>query len=265
MGGLTNLADEHPHPPGFDELWAESWHLDFAGPGGLGGYVTLCLYPNLRSAWWWTGLVGIEGVPQGADRPGLVAVRDHEVPLPRTGLAVRGEGLWADLVCETPLEHWSLGLEAFGVAYDDPEEAWRSEWGERIPVGLDLEWEALGPPGSGILPGPPGPPGAGYAQPGTVTGEILVGELQVPFDGTGVRAHRWGVADWWTGAARGWAGMVGPDGQLALIDLGDTSGEVEVVARAPVLVTGPQGRTARLLRALGRAGERRGWAEWLLP
>ena len=53
----------------------------------------------------------------------LVAVRDHEVPLPRTGLEVRADGLWGELVCETPLEHWSIGLEAFGLGYDDPADA----------------------------------------------------------------------------------------------------------------------------------------------
>ena len=39
---------------------------------------------------------------------------------PRQGLEVRADGLWGELMCETPLEHWSYGLEAFGVALDDP-------------------------------------------------------------------------------------------------------------------------------------------------
>ncbi len=58
---------------------------------------------------------------------------------------VRAEGLWAELLCETPGEHWSFGLEAFGVRFDDEAEAATSDRGERIPVGFDLEWETTGP------------------------------------------------------------------------------------------------------------------------
>ena len=35
-------------------------------------------------------------------------------------------------VCETPNDHWSVNLEAFGVALDDPAEAYRGERGDRI-------------------------------------------------------------------------------------------------------------------------------------
>ena len=46
---------------------------------------------------------------------------------------VRAEGLWAELLCETPGEHWSFGLEAFGVRFDDAAEAAASDRGERVP------------------------------------------------------------------------------------------------------------------------------------
>lgn len=252
---MVSVVDERSHPPGFDELWAESWYVDFAGVGGLGGFVGLWVYPNLKVAWWWTHLLTAEG---------LVAVRDHEVAPPRSGLEVRAEGLWGELVCETPLEHWSLGLEAFGVRYDDPAEAWGAEWGERVAVGLDLEWETLGDPVDAPVPGPPGAPDGGYLQPGTVQGELLVGERRIPFGGTGLRARRWGRADWWSGAARSWAGLVGGGGELTV--LGDVArGDVEVLGTAPVLITGASGAKARLERALCRSGELLGWAEWLLP
>jgi hypothetical protein len=281
---VVSIGDERPHAPGFDELWAESWHLDFAQRDGLGGFVGLCLYPNLKVAWWWTHLV---------TSGGLVAVRDHEVALPRSGLEVRAEGLWGELVCETPLEHWSFGLEAFGVRYDDPAEAWGAEWGERVAVGLDLEWEVLGPPVEASLPGPPGVADGGYLQPGSVQGEILIGEARIPFGGTGLRARRWGRADWWGGAVRSWAGLVDPGGSLVVLDevaargpggvpprargsggvpprargsggVPPRAGDVEVLGTAPVLVTGAAGRKARLERALCRSGDRLGWAEWLL-
>ena len=68
-------------------------------------------------------------------------------------VVIRAEGLWAELLCETPGEHWSIGLEAFGVRFDDEAEAATSDRGERVPVGFDLEWET----------------------PDRVVGELLVG------------------------------------------------------------------------------------------
>ena len=95
---------------------------------------------------------------------GVVVVHDDDVPPPRAEqLVVRAEGLWAELVCETPDEHWSFGLEAFGVRFDDEREAATSDRGERIAVGLDLEWET----------------------PDHVYGEILLGRRRIEFDGTG--------------------------------------------------------------------------------
>ena len=250
---MVRPGDERPHPPGFDELWAESWQFDFAEVGGLGGFVGLCIYPNLKLAWWWTHFVLGDG---------LVAVRDHEVMPPRTGLEIRAEGLWGELVCETPLEHWSMGLEAFGVRYDDPAEAWASEWGERVPVGFDLEWETLGPPVEADGPGPPGPAEGGWIQPGSLHGELLVADRRLPFTGVGLRSRRWGRADWWGGLPRSWAGLVDAEGDVVLDGVAD---DVDVLGTAPILVTGPAGRRARLERTLCRSGHHLGWAERLLP
>ena len=97
-------------------------------------------------------------------------------------LTVRGDGLWAELVCETAFEHWSIGLEAFGLVVEHPAD----EIGERLPVGLDLEWE-VGDDGS------PRQIAGGYEQHGTVHGELLVGTARISFDGTGPRTHTWGV------------------------------------------------------------------------
>lgn len=280
---MITPGDDRPHVVGSGELWSESWYLDFAredGPGArgvpdaTGGFVVLSLYPNLGRAWWWAYLLTADG---------LLAVRDHEVPLPRVGLEIRAEGLWADLTCETPLEHWSVGLEAFGVGLDDPTEAWRGEWGERLPLGLDLEWELTGPPVEGGAPGPPEGAEGGYAQPGAVRGEILVGNERFSFDGAGLRARRWGPADWWTGKPFNWAGFVGTGGALriASVDgamdglperfayrLDGQPGEAVVLGHAPVLVTGPADRRARLARGLcrfdGPGDGAVGWAEWLI-
>lgn len=136
-----------------------AWHLDFARADGFAGFLRLELHEPEKVAWYWTYLVGVPGVD------GIVVVRDHEVPLPRQGLEIRADGLWAELWCETRGEHWTFGLEAFGVRLDRPEEALRpgGEIGERVPVGLDLEWEA----------------------PDIVHGDVLVGRERWTIDARG--------------------------------------------------------------------------------
>src|SRR5947207_2155729 len=120
----TDPPDHLPHLPADGLYWNESWYFDFSRADGTGGYVRLGLYPNQRVAWYWAYIVSPE--------LGLVVVRDHEVPLPRgDALEVRADGLWAECVCETPMEHWGLGLEAFGVRLDEPGDAYQGEIGER--------------------------------------------------------------------------------------------------------------------------------------
>ena len=103
------------------------------------------------------GLAWYEAVFTGPEiGPGFLVVRDLEVPPPRrsTVIELRGDGLWTEFTCETAREHWSFGLEAFGLRVDDPSE----EIGERIAVGYDLEWEI----------------------PDQVHGELLVGRFTFP-------------------------------------------------------------------------------------
>ena len=292
-------ADEGRHEPTADALWNESWYFDFATPdGALGGYVRLGLYPNQRTAWYWAYLVG-EGRP-------LVAVRDHEVPLPKgRTLEVRAEGLWAQLVCETAQEHWSLGLEAFTVALDDPATAYHGERGDRVALGLDLEWEAVAPAQSSTgLPR--------YEQACSVHGDVLVGDERIQIDGFGERDHSWGPRDWWTMPWCWTAGRLG-DGSAfhafrPLVDIPfasgfilDPSGDVRNVERftvdtevgaeglpvtaamdvdglqlsvtptqhAPVLLTSSDGKVSRFPRSLCRFDGSQetgwGWTEWLQP
>jgi len=273
---VTSAADEQRHPPGPHRLWEESWYFDFVSPdGSLGGYVRLGVVPRDGVTWFWAALVG-------RGRP-LVTLRDHDVEPPRgRALEARASGLWVDLVCETPLEHWSVGLEAFAVAMDDPAEACRGERGDPTALGLDLEWEGSGPPaaqGEG-----------GYGQACTVHGDVLVGRERIAFEGTGWRTHLWGPRDWWGGPWSWAAGtfddgtafsgapgnvMVGGDGLPVSATLaGDMA--VSALAHAPLLVPAPGGGPpSRLARALCRydapglrgpnAEAGYGWAEWLQP
>jgi hypothetical protein len=142
-----------------------TWRLDFSSADGTRGRVELGI-PGPDEA----GRARYEARLAGSRLgPGVIVVRDHDVARPRgrlpsTGVhEIRADGLWAELVCETPGEHWSFGLEAFGLRVDSDEEADRSEVGERLPVGLDLEWEA----------------------PDLVHGELLVARDRIPFTGTG--------------------------------------------------------------------------------
>lgn len=283
-------ADERRHPPGPEPLWNESWYFDFTDEAGtLGGYVRIGLYPNLGTCWYWACLVG-EGRP-------LVTVLDHEVPLPRNGsLEIRTEGLWADHTVETALDHMSLGCEAFAVGVDDPAEVYGPLVGDRVPLGLDLEWETDG--GTYAYPGV-----TRYEVPAMVHGEILVGSERIEFDGWGQRDHSWGVRNWWTPSwcwtsgrlddgtrfhgtqvhlgddpvyATGYvqrpaSGLHGTDRVAMAAELGEhgfprsataTIGPLELVvepvAFSPVLLTGPEGARSRFPRALCRFEDRAG-------
>ena len=251
-GAPPDPAWERRHPG--EPEW---WSFDFWAPdASLGGFVGLVFDGAPRVAWYWAGLVG-------AGRP-YVLVRDLEVSVPRLPASrqVRSDGLWADVNCETPFEHWSLGLEAFGVAMEDSDEALGGERGDRTGLGLDLEWEAAG----GIIGGP-----GAYEQLCAVHGDILVGAGRsveaIGLDGHGWRRHGWGGVDW-LATRRSWLGGRLHDAtpyRAAAVGLT----EVETLHRAP-LVLEAGGRRAVLERRLcrftapdGRPGI--GWGEWLTP
>jgi hypothetical protein len=133
-------------------------YLDFAtDDAGWGGYVWL------DSASFRAGVVGV------GDHS-LVALRDDAVPVGRD-LDVRTDGLWASLTCETVGAHWSVGMEAFAVGYDDPVNALGDERGDRVALGFDLEWER-------------------DAAIWRVHGQVLVGDARIAVDAAGSLDHR---------------------------------------------------------------------------
>ena len=140
------------------------WSLEFSDDQGIRGSLQLAV--DGSSALFAAQVV----VPE----LGVVVVRDDDVAPPKLGqgrddlLVVRAEGLWVELLCETPDEHWSFGLEAFGVRFDDEAEAAASDRGDLIAVGFDLEWET----------------------PDRVVGEVLVGRARHDLDGRGTFSIR---------------------------------------------------------------------------
>ena len=176
---MTADFDEHRHEPEGDdwqERWTfEAWDID----GTFGAVAAVTLLPRARQAWYWAAVVR-KGHP-------LLTLVDSELSLPSTSLAIRGEGLWADHVCETPLEHWTVANEAFSVALDDPDEALGAQRGVLVPLGIDLEWESAADPVEG--------PG-GYSIEATVSGEILIADGSLGIDAIGRWRHEWGRLEW---------------------------------------------------------------------
>ena len=95
-----------------------------------------------------------------------VAVIEPSITSITPGRDVRAEGLWLSIT-EESAGHWSVGMEAFGLELDNPDDA----FGIPIPVGLDLEWED--------------DPDASSCR---VTGEVLVGDASISIDGRGTRS-----------------------------------------------------------------------------
>ena len=268
--------DEHAHEPGGEQLWNESHYFDFVSDDGeLGGYVRVGLYPNWKRAWCWACLVTKDG--------DLVAVTDHEAPLPGAEAVIGGEGYEVSLRTPEP-------LRAARVRFDSAE------------LALDLEWRTAGGVyGYALTPR--------YEIPCEVTGTIG----GTPFHGYGERDHSWGVRDWWSiswlwssgrledgthlhgmqanlGMALPWpAFMVPPGGEIEHVAGfsaatgfdGDRPVEtrlrfagltttVRPIAFAPVTLTSPEGAVAGFARAMcafeaedGRRGH--GWTEWHQP
>ncbi len=155
-------ADERPRAS------PDLYTFEFWSPQAtFGGHLALWRWPASGVAWYATAVYR-QGEP-------VVSLCD-EFPLKRT-LELRGNGLWADHNLEDPFGHWSVGLEAFALALDDPAD----QRGERVPLGYDLDWECD--------PEVRSPVDDGYEQPATVCGEVLLGVDTYELDGFGWRSH----------------------------------------------------------------------------
>ncbi len=121
-----------------------------------------------------------------------VVLAEDEIVAPAQRWELRASGLWADMICEQPFKHWSYGLEAFGLAIDEPDELLGRGYGDRVPLGWELDFESDADRVAGFEQ----PPGAdvpdGYRQAGLADGLVLLADRSVPIHGPAVRYHWWG-------------------------------------------------------------------------
>jgi hypothetical protein len=303
-GGFTpGPHDEGRHPAGPEELWGESWYLDWAAPDcSSGGYVRLGLYPNLGRSWWWIALVG-------RDRP-LVLTVEHELPCPDGDAALDQDvdGTAVAVSWPEPFRRFRVTSRATGVVLPDPAQALRRVDGEQIPVELDLTWESRAEPFPYAMT-------TRYEISSWVTGTVRIGDEEVALDCGGQRYHSWGVRDWWVFPWNWTSGYftdgsyvhaarsvipdlelfatgytVTPDGVLhpaATVEnavevdreqlpvaarqrIGNVEFTTEPVGHAPILRVAPDGRESRFPRAMCRyttaAGiTGTGWTEYNWP
>lgn len=178
----TTSAGQHPAVVG-ERPWSEEHRLQATCSSARGSIVIATQ-------------VGHYVPPRGTDHaafqavvasPGSdpIVISDQDIPMPAAGWELRTSGLWADHICETPMEHWSYGLEAFALRIDEPTELLGRGYGERVPLGWELEFEAT--------EGPVAASDEAYAQAGTLHGLVLFADGEVEVEGPAVRSHRWGA------------------------------------------------------------------------
>ena len=179
----------------------EWWDFAWGVPGKrLAGFTSIAVTAGV------TSFVLALYVPQGVAFVGEKDLRTGANPL-----HVRDEALWCDYVCETRLEHWSLQVEAYGLGVASGRELVRDERGDRLGVGIDVEFVATREAARHA-----GAAAAGFVQPGAWTGEVLVGRDRWPLRAAGLRAHGWdagwpgeGVGVWTSGATATAGGPAG--------------------------------------------------------
>jgi hypothetical protein len=264
-------SHERAHKSTSSLWWGEAWGFDFiAGGTGtavsdatgdvLGGFVRLAVYPNQRACWFWAAIVGSKRT--------YVLCRDHDLdpPADTNVFEVRGGSLWSHAICETPLEHWTVAMEAYALAFDDPSEAWRSERGDRVGLAFDLEWESDARTARWIEAD------AGvtrYELPCEVNGTLQLGDEEWTIAGDGTRHHEWGQLDWLGPIARRGhsqlivgTDLLAPDlpaPDLSVLDLSNSA-----VLVAPLLIDSADSAAKpalRLLRWIDSEGSTPAWSE----
>jgi len=183
----VDAADERPHRGCVDE-----WAFALINADGTTGVVTgHRLDPRHRRVGYWWCLVR-SGEP-------LLHVVDWEIPARTEPGLAKGEQLWAEMLCEDPLEQWTIGNETTAVALDDPDDALGVAHGSPTPVACDIEWYAAGSTPTRI--------DDGFVQHGVAHGVIEVAG-RPPMIVEEWRCVRW--RRWWLPGAAGWGSTPPP-------------------------------------------------------
>ena len=169
--GAFAASDEGRHPDVAVEAW---WFWGWTAGGDAGLFVGLELRGDRFD--YWAGFVRTA-------EPYLYVEELNGSGL-RSGLEIKPPEMWADHVCDVPMQQWSLGNEAHGVLLDDPDEAWRRARGTVVPVTFDVEWHASGAPDAIAH---------GYRQVGEIDAEVELTDGVFALVGPARRAHVWGA------------------------------------------------------------------------
>lgn len=221
-------SDELDHFVGPTSAWSETWEFRAASDDlTTAVVVAVGRRPAEGRLSYWAALLGRSRA--------TVAVVEHDIDAPRTGLELRASGLWADHICEEPHRRWSVGLEAFGLAIDAPTDLVASGRGLPVPFGLDVEWETPADPIPVEIRGD-----EGYLTAGTAHGEVLLGDQAIELEGWGQRLHRWGTGaalpDWWAHPrAAGVGPPPGPVDLAAALQVPDALGLVTSIGVGTML------------------------------
>ncbi|MEM9654682.1 MAG: hypothetical protein AAGA65_21505 [Actinomycetota bacterium] len=171
---MTEPADESRRTPDGPE-WSESHRLlALSEDGTVAVAMEVGIHHRPGSRW--------GSFHCAVFRDGLlpVVIAENDMPVPARLWEFRTSGLWVDNVCERPRVHWSYGLEAFGLAIDDPQELLGRGYGDRVPLGWELDFESS--------------PELYHdgRQVGRLDGELLFAGGEQPISGPAVRRHQWG-------------------------------------------------------------------------
>jgi hypothetical protein len=184
----------HPFDPN-EEWWNESWFWDwFDDSGELAGHCRIGLHPAQKRAWVWLFLY---------HRGEWVAVEETRLPLGEIQLpriAYDKWGLSFAYDATSPLRSGRFRFSGFGRVVSGP------RIGAMLPVGAELDIDAIGPPhttGRGNVAGHMSNvyDACRFEQPITAHGTLRIDEQTLPFRGRGERDHSWGPRNWnieWT-------------------------------------------------------------------
>ena len=133
-------ADERAHAPGPATWWWEAWHLDAATRRRHRARRAARVLPERSGvAWCWTLS---RAARSRRARSSCATTRSR---CRAQGLEVRADGLWGELGARRRSSTGRTGSRRSACASTTRPTRSRGEIGERIPVGLDLEWEVDGP------------------------------------------------------------------------------------------------------------------------